>query len=84
MTSTDGNHDLVQTAIEKGYFNVPRETTLQALADEHGLTDVEASERLRAEVDDLLRKALDGTGDAGEEDIATEGVDGASAESSVD
>ena len=39
--------ELVLTAAEAGYFEVPREVSLAELADREGISDVTASERLR-------------------------------------
>ncbi|WP_335999927.1 helix-turn-helix domain-containing protein [Halorientalis halophila] len=60
MKSTQTDTDLLTTAVEEGYFRVPRRTTLVALADAHDISDVEASERLRAGIDLALREHLDG------------------------
>jgi len=59
MSSTNTHQEIVRSAVENGYFKVPRQTTLQALADEHGISDAEASERLRNGLDAILRDTLD-------------------------
>lgn len=59
MSSANPPREFVRSAVERGYFEVPRRTTLQALADEHGISDVEASKRLRTELDAILRESLD-------------------------
>lgn len=51
--------DLLTSAVENGYFRVPRETTLITLAEEHGITAATASEQLREGLDAVLRNALD-------------------------
>jgi predicted DNA binding protein len=59
MSSANPRREFVRSAVERGYFEVPRRTTLQALADEYGISDVEASKRLRTELDAILRESLD-------------------------
>lgn len=51
---TDRSHDLtapqrevLERAFEDGYFDIPRQTTLVTIADEFGISDQAASERLR-------------------------------------
>jgi predicted DNA binding protein len=44
---TDDQRTLLRNAVREGYFRVPREVTLNDLAAAHGLSDREASERLR-------------------------------------
>ncbi len=44
---TEEEADALLTALDKGYFAVPRQTPLAALADELGITDRETSRRLR-------------------------------------
>ena len=58
MTPNETDTDLLRTAVEQGYFKVPRQTSLVDLADAIDLSDVEASERLRTEVDTALRDYL--------------------------
>jgi|AntDeeMetagen134_2_1112570.scaffolds.fasta_scaffold00361_19 predicted DNA binding protein len=60
MTSSEPDTELLRTAVERGYFRVPRQTSLVDLADAHDISDVEASERLRTELDTALREHLDG------------------------
>ena len=43
---TGEQRQFLETATQRGYFEVPRETTLQELADEHGISSQEASELL--------------------------------------
>ena len=64
MTSNEPDTELLLTAVERGYFTVPRPTSLADLADAHGISDVEASERLRSGIDTILREYLDGVDDA--------------------
>ena len=47
--------EIVTRALELGYFEVPRRATLTEIADELGISDVEASERLRRETASMLR-----------------------------
>ncbi|MFB6202764.1 MAG: helix-turn-helix domain-containing protein [Halorhabdus sp.] len=44
---TDAQRDIIALAWERGYFAVPRETSLSALGAELGVTQQAASERLR-------------------------------------
>lgn len=39
--------EIVRIALEKGYYEVPRATTLTELGDELGISDVEVSKELR-------------------------------------
>lgn len=48
------NWTLLLTALETGYFAVPRQTTLVELADRLEMTDTEASENLRRATATLL------------------------------
>ncbi len=52
--------ELLNTAVERGYFRVPRQTSLVDIADAHDMSDVEASKQLRSEIDTVLREHLDG------------------------
>ena len=44
---TDGQHRLLETAIELGYFDIPRSATLEDLAEELDVSHQALSERLR-------------------------------------
>lgn len=44
---TPSQRETLNTAIEQGYFKIPRKVTLQGLADELGVSDQAVSERLR-------------------------------------
>ena len=59
MKSNETDREFLTTAVERGYFRVPRQTTLVDLADAHDISDVEASERLRTGIDVALREYLD-------------------------
>lgn len=52
-------HTLI-LAVEKGYFSVPRDTNLDEIAEEVGITKQAASERVRRGTETVLRKALIG------------------------
>lgn len=47
-------------AVENGYFSIPRETTLDELAEELNLSSQAVSERIRRATETVLRKALVG------------------------
>lgn len=57
---TPEQRDAVTLAVENGYFAVPRETQLDEIADELGITPQAASERVRRATETVLRKALIG------------------------
>lgn len=59
MTSSETDTELLTTAVERGYFKVPRQTSLLELADAHDMSDVETSKRLRTEIDMVCRESLD-------------------------
>jgi hypothetical protein len=66
----DTDSDLLTTALERGYFKAPRQTSLVDLADEHDMSNAEASQRLRTEIDGVLHEYLaesDATVDTNEE-----------------
>lgn len=48
--------ELLESAAQSGYFEVPRKTSLVELARKHGMSDQEASEQLRHGLDVLVRK----------------------------
>ncbi|RJT03853.1 helix-turn-helix domain-containing protein [Halococcus sp. IIIV-5B] len=56
---TDEQHRFLRTALEEGYFRVPRETTLVALGEEHGISSQEASELVREGIEVVLRNQFD-------------------------
>ena len=47
-------------ALKNGYFEVPRETTLQGLAEELGISDTATSQRLRRGIEKLLTEFVSG------------------------
>jgi len=48
--------ETLRVTLEKGYFEVPRATTLVEVADELGRSDVEVSRQLRRGMGDVLRE----------------------------
>ncbi|ELZ79240.1 DNA binding domain-containing protein [Haloferax gibbonsii ATCC 33959] len=55
---TDGQQEALVTAVSEGYFEVPRQTTLNEVADQLGISPQAASERVRRGADTVLRKVL--------------------------
>lgn len=55
---TDLQRETLATALEQGYFDVPRATTLQELAVEFGVSDTAISQRIRRGVERLLTAEL--------------------------
>lgn len=53
---TADERETLRVALEKGYFEVPRETTLVKVADELDRSDVEVSQQLRRGMGDVLRE----------------------------
>lgn len=53
---TAADRETLRVALEKGYFEVPRETTLVEVADELDRSDVEVSQQLRRGMGDVLRE----------------------------
>ena len=51
--------ELLRSAVDEGYFAVPREIALCDLAAAHGMSSQEASEHLRRGLDTVVRNALD-------------------------
>lgn len=56
MTSTQA--ETLVDALEKGYFDIPRKTTLVELADGYGVSDQAVSERIRRAVAELVEASL--------------------------
>lgn len=56
---TDSQRDLLWSAVDEGYFEVPREIALGDLAAEHGMSSQEASKRLRRGLNIVVRNAVD-------------------------
>ena len=57
---TPAQREALTLAVERGYFAVPRETQLDDIADELGISKQAASERVRRGAETVLRKALVG------------------------
>ena len=55
---TDEQREALQTALEEGYFAVPREITLVELADQLGISDSAVSQRIRRGLTKLLTTNL--------------------------
>lgn len=57
---TPAQRDTLIMAVKNGYFAIPRETTLDDIAEEVGISSQAASERIRRGTETVLRKALIG------------------------
>lgn len=55
---TDGQHEALRTAYELGYFEIPRDASLEAIATELDITASSASERLRRAQTSLLEETV--------------------------
>lgn len=55
---TDGQFEILRLATRRGFFQVPRETTLQDLAEEMSVSHQALSERLRRGIEALVRSTL--------------------------
>jgi len=55
---SNAQYETLRVAVEKGYFAIPRKITLQELADELGVSDTAASQRLRRGLTTLLTATL--------------------------
>lgn len=60
---TSKQHDMLRHALEEGYFDVPRRTTLVELGDTLGISDAAASQRIRRGVKELVDAAVGPRGD---------------------
>ena len=56
---TPGQHEAIVTAVEAGYFDIPRETTLDELATEFDVSPQALSQRIRRATNEILRDVLD-------------------------
>ena len=56
---TPAQRETLQLAVQKGYFSIPRGTTLSELAEELGVSDQATSERIRRGIQALLVRRLD-------------------------
>ncbi|MFC5972044.1 helix-turn-helix domain-containing protein [Halomarina salina] len=55
---TDAQRDALVTALDAGYFAVPRKTTLQELAEQFDISDTAFSQRLRRGLTKLLSSTM--------------------------
>lgn len=55
---TDAQYETLRTALEIGYFSIPRESTLEELADELGISDTAASQRVRRGLRNVLTRDI--------------------------
>lgn len=56
---TPGQHEAIVTAVEAGYFEVPRKTTLDELATGFDVSPQALSQRIRRATNEILQDALD-------------------------
>ena len=55
---TEPQYEALRLAVDRGYFEVPREVTFEELADELGVSVQAVSERVRRGANNVLRTAL--------------------------
>ncbi|WP_435334907.1 helix-turn-helix domain-containing protein [Haloarchaeobius sp. TZWWS8] len=55
---TSAQKEILTRAVEVGYFDIPRQTTLRGLGEEVGVSGQAASERLRRGMETLVRETL--------------------------
>lgn len=55
---TTAQHEALVTAVEHGYFAVPRQATMETVADSLGISIQAASERIRRGIDQFVRSSL--------------------------
>lgn len=55
---TPAQREILSRAVEVGYFDIPRETTLRGLGNDVGVSGQAASERLRRGMETLVRETL--------------------------
>ncbi|WP_435344594.1 helix-turn-helix domain-containing protein [Haloarchaeobius sp. HRN-SO-5] len=55
---TGAQREILSRAVEVGYFDIPRQTTLRGLGEEVGVSGQAASERLRRGMETLVRETL--------------------------
>ncbi|WP_101295377.1 helix-turn-helix domain-containing protein [Halegenticoccus soli] len=60
-TLSERQHEALSIAYDRGYFDVPRRTTLEELAEEFSVSSQALSERLRRGTAAVLEEALDGS-----------------------
>ena len=59
---TDPQREVLELAVEKGYFTVPRESSLADLADELDVSSQAVSERLRRGLDSVVAQSVADSG----------------------
>lgn len=59
---TDEQREVLELAYDEGYFAVPRETSMEELATELGISTNAVSKRLRRAHDTVLEETLEGVG----------------------
>ena len=55
---TEQQHEALTAAVEQGYYDIPRETDAQELADELDISHQALSERMRRATKNLVTEAL--------------------------
>lgn len=55
---TSSQREALVTALERGYFDIPRQTTLEDIADQLGVSDQAVSERLRRAQKQVFERVL--------------------------
>ncbi|WP_136717401.1 helix-turn-helix domain-containing protein [Halorientalis salina] len=55
---TDAQYETLSTAVERGYFEVPREVTFAELAEDLGISEQAVSERVRRGANTVLTRTL--------------------------
>lgn len=59
---TDGQRSTVRTAVELGYYDIPRETTYEEIGEELGLSAATVGEHLRKAESKLVQRHVSGRG----------------------
>lgn len=54
---SDAQRALLQSAVQDGYFKIPRKISTVELAEKHNMSSQEASEELRRSLDVVVRDA---------------------------
>jgi predicted DNA binding protein len=65
---TGAQREALLTALEEGYFEVPRKTTLQEVADQLDISDTALSQRLRRGLSGVLTSTLTPQAEAGHDE----------------
>lgn len=64
---TEEQREMLRTALERGYFDVPRRINLIELGDEFGISDTAVSQRLRRGLSTILSEVLADPGEQSED-----------------